>query len=609
MCGICGIMNFNGKPVSHELLESMKDKLRHRGPDDEGEYFDGPLGLGHLRLSIIDLTDAGHQPMSTDDGRYQMIFNGEIYNYLELREELQAKGVVFHTDTDGEVLLQAYVNWGIECLDKLNGMFAFVIYDRRDKSLFCVRDRYGIKPFYYSQSRDYFAFASEIPSLLCALSGKPVADDLSIFEYFVFNRSDQSERTFFQDVKKLQHGHYILIKDGKVEIRRWYNLKDKISPLELTGDDWLELFEASLKMRLRADVPIGVCLSGGLDSSAIVATLVKKFGLNEMHTFSAVYGANVIGDESPFIDTMRPMLTNMHFITPDSQTLYDDMEQFVAAQGEPVQTTSPYAQFKVMEKARENVVVTLDGQGADESLAGYHYFFGSYFKDLLRHWNLPTLSREMMSYMTTHRSVLGLKTLIYFLLPQKSQISAQIRRKPYLNSGFVERNRVASTIAGDLYGGETLGEALINHFEFKLEHLLKWEDRNSMHYSLEARVPFLDHRLVEATLGLSADRIINKGTTKIILRESMNGILPEKIRQRRDKIGFMTPGAVWFRQDVFKKFVPELLNSSSFKSRGYIDADGCLARFNAHQEGKVDLDKDIWKWINLELWHREFIDV
>jgi asparagine synthase (glutamine-hydrolysing) len=610
MCGICGIIKFDGSPVLHPPLQSMMQAMKHRGPNDEGTFIDKNTGLGFVRLSILDLTSAGHQPMQSKDDRYTMVFNGEIFNYVELREELRQLGHHFETQTDTEVLLAAYQEWGENCLHQLNGMWAFAIYDHRENSLFASRDRYGIKPFYYHANDEEFIFASEIPALLNALPEKAKADQQSIFDFLVFNRTDQTEHTFFHNIKKLQHGQSISIKDNKWEIKSWYNLKSRVeqSSSFSSPEEFTELFSSSVGLRLRSDVPVGVCLSGGLDSSSIVSTLLKDYNKKDLNTFSAVYQKGQYGDETDFINLYKPSLENMFYIHPTAETLSADLEQFVRAHGEPIPSTSPYAQYKVMELAKDHVVVTLDGQGADEELGGYHYFFGFFFKDLLLKGRLGKLGYEMLQYGLKHKSLFGYKTFAYFLLAKEWRTKLRVGEKGYLHPDFVNQYQHTDNIAGNLYASNSLNEALLDHFEYKLEHLLKWEDRNSMWFSLEARVPFLDYRLVEKVLATSGDLIIKNGMTKHLLREGMKGILPEKIRMRRDKMGFGTPQDEWFRTSSWQQIVGEVIDSPSFRSRGFIIPEKAKSLYQQHLQGKINIAKEIWKWVHLEYWHRTFID-
>lgn len=615
MCGISGIINLKGERVSQSTIQLMMKAMKHRGPDDEGIFIHQNLGLGFVRLSIIDLSSAGHQPMNSADNRITIVFNGEIFNYIELREELKKKGYVFKTNTDTEVVIYSYLEWGEACQHKFNGMWAFAIFDKQEDTLFISRDRYGIKPFYYFFNHEIFAFASEIPPLLKVWGRKVEANYQSIFDYLVFNRTDQNRNTFFQGIVKMQHGYCMKIKLDQIseipEPKKWYDLRTEIakrSDRRLTIDEFSSLFDDAIKIRLRSDVPVGVCLSGGLDSSSIVSTLLKKFNKSDLNTFSAVYQQGQFGDESEFIKLYSTELKNMFYTFPDHTTLINDLYKFVEIQGEPIPSTGPYAQYKVMELAKGKVVVTLDGQGSDEMLAGYHYFFGFYFKDLLKNFHFARLSIELLKYLSIHKSFYGLKTFIYFLLPAELRTKARVGEKAYLNPNFVNKYSKTNSIAGNLYAANSLNEALINHFEYKLEHLLKWEDRNSMAFSLEARVPFLDHRLVEATLNADGRDIIVNGMTKAPLREAMKGILPEKIRLRIDKIGFGTPQDEWFREKEFQTIVYEILNSDSFKSRNIINTEIAKQLYQQHLDFKINISKEIWKWIHLELWFRKFID-
>lgn len=615
MCGISGIINLDGKPVGESELSAMMQAMKHRGPDDNGMFAESGLGLGFVRLSILDLSPAGHQPMFSADERYVLIFNGEIFNYIELREELIGLGHQFHTQGDSEVLLAAYVEWGEAMLHRLNGMWAFVIYDRQEKIVFASRDRFGIKPFYYCVDGQRILFGSEIPSILAVLGRKPRPNQEAIFNYLAFNRTDQGEDTFFSEVKKLNHGHFFNVRIGHpgsgaaVQPQRWYNLRAELKEPFPDAEAYRAMFASAVELRLRSDVPVGVCLSGGLDSSSIVSVLLKDFNLKELNTFSAVYGSGRTGDESAFINLYQGQLKNMFTVQPDEHSLMADIEKFICAQFEPVPSTSTYAQYKVMELAKEHVTVTLDGQGADEELAGYHYFFGFHFKNLLRQGRFGTLLSEMGHYYGKHHSLYGIKSFIFFLLPAFLRTRLRVMEKGYLHRDFFQANSGgADVIAGDLYGSPTLQDALLNHFEFKLEHLLKWEDRNSMWFSLEARVPFLDYRLVERTLALPDDLIINKGMTKYILREAMKGTLPEEIRMRRDKIGFETPQDEWFRTPMFQQYIKDIIHADSFKNRGILDIKNVHQLYQQHLDHKGSYAREIWKWIHLEKWFNRFID-
>jgi asparagine synthase (glutamine-hydrolysing) len=611
MCGICGIINFNNNKLVDEVsIREMMQKMKHRGPDDEGIFIEGNVGFGFVRLSILDLSPLGHQPMFDETNKYMIIHNGEVYNFIEIREDLRKKGYKFKSNTDTEVILYAYIEWGEECLMKFNGMWAFVIYDVVNKKVFASRDRYGIKPFYYYETEDCFSFASEIPALLSLLPNKPTPNYQIILDFLIFNRTDHTRNTFFKEIKKLQHGERLKIRQNSVSIEEWYNLRKRV--LETEGfdsaKDYRNLLSDSIKLRLRSDVPVGVCLSGGLDSSSIVSLLLKDYNKQDLNSFSAIYNEGQIGNELEYINEYKKLLKNMFFVNPNARTLIGDLNKFIQAHGEPIPDTSPYAQFKVMELASKNVVVTLDGQGADEQLAGYHYFFGFYFKELFLSLKCSKLTNEIYKYLFNHHSLYGIKSFLYFLLPHEVRTKVRVNENGCLSKKFVKKYKEKTIIAGTIYGSRSLYDSLLDHFEYKLEHLLKWEDRNSMYFSLESRVPFLDYRLVEKTLASSMDLKIKDGMTKHILREALRGVLPEKIRLRRDKMGFGTPQDEWFRESGLQSIINEILNSESFKNREIINIQKAKKLYSNHLSYKVNAAKEIWKWIHLELWFREFID-
>lgn len=611
MCGICGIVKFNGSSPDQQVIKKMMAAIKHRGPNDEGILLDDRVGLGFVRLSIIDLSPLGHQPMFSPDKRYSIIYNGEVYNYPEIRDELIKKGYQFVSKTDTEVVLNSYIEWGEDCLNRFNGMWALAIYDSVKKELFCARDRFGVKPFYYYHDNEQFVFASEIPALLTVLKQKPTVNNEAVFDYMVYNRTDQSENTFFKEIKKLQHAHILRISINTNTILpiKWYDLKDRLKSSVPFADkeSFRETFNSAIRLRLRSDVPVGVCLSGGLDSSSIVSSLLKEFDKSDVNTFSAVYGNGQTGDESAFINEFRPSVKNMYFVKPDADTFHSDLFNFVYTHSEPFPSTSIYAHYKVMELAKEYVTVTLDGQGADEEMGGYHYFFGFYYKELFRQFRLLKLISELKHYWSNHHSLYGIKTFLYFMLPGKLKAKLRINEKGYLTKDFSSQ-QFHSIISNELYSSADMNTALFNHFEYKLEHLLKWQDINSMRFSIEARVPFLDYRMVEGLLTIDSDKLISKGMTKSILREAMDGILADKLRLRKDKIGFETPQDEWFRTKKFQSVINEILSSDSFKSRNIIDVKKATDLYKKHQEGKIDISREIWKWINLEFWFRKNID-
>jgi asparagine synthase (glutamine-hydrolysing) len=606
MCGIVGIINLDSKPVINSQILYMMQKMKHRGPDDEGSFVQDNVGFGFVRLSILDLSDAGHQPMFSHDGRFVIVFNGEVYNYIEIRRELETE-FVFRTGTDTEVILAAYQKWGSKCLDKFNGMFSFVIYDTVKKEVFGARDRFGIKPLYYYKDEEKFIFASELKSIIPLI--KREANNNIIADYLLYNRVDHSNETFFKNIYKIPHGNNFSIKNNHLTINKWYNLKEKLNVKKsLNAKEYRELFKNSIRLRLRSDVPIGVTLSGGIDSSSITASLVNDFAINDLNTFSSVFGNDEFADESEYINAFIGIVGNMDYTTPDADSFYKDIREFISAHNEPTPGTSPYIQYKVMELASKKVTVTLDGQGADEQLAGYHNFFSIYHLELLRKLKFGKLISEFWNYFKLHKNPIVFLYLLYYMMPVHFKRVASKRKYPSVNSSFVNKYKSKKNILRDLYSPKSLNDSLYEHFENKLEHLLKWEDLNSMSFSIESRVPFLDHNLVEATLSAPSNVKIYKGQTKHILREALKDILPEKIALRKDKKGFVSPQAKWFRTSKFEGFIKGVLNSDSFKQRGCFNYTEANRRYKEHLDGRKDNSREIWKLISLELWFQEFID-
>jgi asparagine synthase (glutamine-hydrolysing) len=607
MCGIVGIINTDNESVKQSTINEMLASIKYRGPDDEGVYINNNVGFGHVRLSIIDLSNAGHQPMISSNGRFVIVFNGEIYNYLELKNELK-HNYEFRTATDTEVILAAFEKWGTGCLNKFNGMFAFAIYDTINKTVYLVRDRIGIKPLYYIQENNSIIFASDIPAILRILKNGPKENNKTICDYLLFNRVAHSESSFFLNIKKLQHSHMCTINNGKMHISRWYNLRENINNPIVSNEEFLTLFKSSINLRLRSDVPVGVALSGGLDSSAILSMINKKFNNSNIHSFSAIYGQNQKGDESSFINEFSDQLENIHFIKPTAESLIRDIDDYITALVEPVPGTSEYAEFKVMELAKNYCTVVLNGQGADETMAGYIYYFGFYFKELLLQLKIAKLLSEIKNYKRIHITNDGLNAFIYLLLPNWLKSNRYLLNRRYIKNEFIKENYIENEITKVLYSSRTLKESFINHFEYKFEHHLSWGDRSSMWFSLEMRFPFLDHNLVERLLATENEKIIGDGITKRILRESMKDILPYKIANRYDKVGFETPEGDWLRNTKVKEMVLDTFSSRSFAEREIINARKLLNMMELHVKSQKDYSHEIWKCFHLEYWFRKFID-
>ncbi len=631
MCGICGIISFDKKPIDKRLVEKMSLTLKHRGPDDDGLYLDENIGLGFRRLAIQDLSPSGHQPMPNNDGSLWIIFNGEVYNFIELREELKEKGYKFRSGSDTEVILSAYQEWGEECVKKFNGMWAFVIWDKRHQKLFASRDRMGIKPFYYYASKDYFYFASEIKALLINPEIKRVPNEPIIFDYLLNASLDHTDETFFTGVKQLPGGHNLVIQlpEPGIHIKEYWDLDPEKRLTGLSDEDYAdgfrELLFDSVRLRLRSDVPIGTCLSGGLDSSSIVCVIndllkkekVEQVGVRQK-TFTAAYKDKMY-DESGFAREVVKKTGAKDFYTyPSGEKLFEEIDKIVYHQDEPFGSTSIYAQWNVFRLAREQgITVMLDGQGSDEMLAGYSASFSAYYAHLFKSLNFIKFFNELSSFFRNYngKNFLGMsgltpKLFLSHVLPrsfvQYIKGYTKVEGKSVLEEGFFSR-----------FNGRQIEVSFDPKNSFRnfaysalrktsLPALLHYEDRDSMAFSIEARVPFLDYRLVEYVFSLPDDQKINDARTKAVLRNAMHGIIPSRIENRLDKVGFTTPEDLWFRTTL-KDLTGEILNSKSFKERGFIDPEKALAQFQT-LSSSVNRSSTIWRWVNLELWMRKFID-
>jgi asparagine synthase (glutamine-hydrolysing) len=556
MCGIAGIINKNGAPVDRELLRRMAERAKHRGPDGVGYHFSGNVGLGHRRLAIIDLTDAGGQPMHSADGRLTITFNGEIYNYLEIRDQLRRRDYHFATSSDTEVVLAAYAEWGADCVQQFNGMWALAIHDRQRHLLFCSRDRFGVKPFYYIDSDRILAFGSEIKQLVDLLP-ELAANTEVMHAFLISGLTDYSADTFFQNVRKLLPGHNLLVdlQSGAVECRRYYRIEamdlHAATPEEIE-QRFLELFGSSIEFRLRSDVPVGVCLSGGLDSSAIAMLAAPRYQSRSGQPFCAITAISTDpeNNESRYAQQMveRAGLRWLS-VTPTPRDFVKAMPDIAYHQDEPILSPSPVMQYFVMRAARENgVTVLLDGQGADETLLGYQYYFGMYLRSVCRESGVVAALRALRSAVAQNTRLSygsALKYILGIATPQLRYIrdrlaAAHLHSAPPLPQILCDQ---AASISG------------LRSFQSQeisantLPPLLRYEDRNSMAFGVETRLPFLDYRLVELCVGLSMDYKIRDGWTKWILRRCMTGIVPEAIVWRKDKIGFEAPDAAWMEAE------------------------------------------------------------
>jgi asparagine synthase (glutamine-hydrolysing) len=620
MCGFVGVWNLSGEAVTPGQIDSMSGLIAHRGPDDYAQFIDRDLGLGHRRLSIIDLTAAGRQPMPNEDQSLWVVYNGEIYNYLELTEELKGLGHVFRTHCDTEVILHAYRQWGAACVERFNGMWAFAIWDPHKRQLFCSRDRFGIKPFYYYLSDKCFAFASEIKALLVLPNVPRVMNAGSIYRYLVYHVKDDGADTCFQGIQQLPPGHNLTVDRHRAESTRYWNVDfhpddhlDRRSADDL-ADEFRSLLTDSIRLRLRSDVPVGLTLSGGLDSSSIAA-LIAPIRADPLRTFSVNYpGSN--HDESGFVDALLQQYPKLMATVdcPSGSDVADVMEQTVWYQDEPCWGPAVYSWWRVMQAvSKGDVTVVLNGQGADELLAGYPVYYPTYLRQLLKQGRVLRFAHEQKAWRSLCNLDFagGIKWLASPIWPSfvRNRITSLSSVRSYDNSflqaDFQEHSSKGTRI--DRKGFTSLAAHLQQDFsKTRLPELLHAEDRFSMAFSLESRVPFLDHRLVRFAARLPDIHKIHEGTTKTILRQAMRNQLPSMTCERRDKMGYPTPGIEWLCTTA-RDYVQDLLHSKAIREHGVFCASTLQKRFDLMCRGGSK-SREFWRWLSTEVWMRQFLD-
>jgi asparagine synthase (glutamine-hydrolysing) len=619
MCGICGVVDL-GRPAWTETAAAMADALAHRGPDAAGAYAGDGVALGFRRLAIIDLRDVGNQPFASDDGRLRLVFNGEIYNYVELRRDLEARGHRFHSETDTEVLLSAYREWGRECVDRLNGMWAFAVWDERERRLFCSRDRFGVKPFYYSFENGRFVFASELRAFRADSRMRLQADGRAVREYLEQAYLDHTDETFFKGIRRLPPAHSLVFDDQGLRLERYWELAPRDAPAGEAAEAFRELFLDSVRLQLRSDVPVGTALSGGLDSSAIAAVvdhLLRTESENarsvgpQQRTFTAFFETAGYDERLYARAVVERTHAEAHWITFDAGDLIANLPAIVSAQGEPFGSTSIAAGWYVMRAAREaGITVMLDGQGGDELLAGYRAHVGFRLADLLAARRLGEFRSEFASLRPRHGTAALVTAAARPFAPEA--VTRLVRRHTRGSAALVHRDLQTRDNVADGGDASPFPDRLRRYQQLVLTRrglpeLLRYEDRNSMAHSIEARVPFLDHRLVELAFSLPAGELIRGGRTKHVLRRALADLLPPPVRERTDKLGFVTPERAWFRAEL-GAFAAEVLGSPSCADRGFVDQGAALRRLERHRRGEIDAGMELWRALNVELWARAFLD-
>jgi asparagine synthase (glutamine-hydrolysing) len=621
MCGICGIVSYQTK-ASESQIRLMMDAVTHRGPDGGGLMLFDSLALGHRRLSILDLSAYANQPMRYQD-RYTTVYNGEIYNYIELREELKAQGYSFATDCDTEVLLAGFAHWGEDCVQHFNGMWGFSIYDSEKQTLFCARDRFGVKPFYYTEQDEYFAFGSEIKQLLALNPNLPKANRDTLLAFLIAAQLDHSSQTMFDGILQLEPGTSLLfhLDTHQFAVSRWYDLmevKPERHSFEQNVDVFRQTFTDAVRLRLRSDVPVGSCLSGGLDSSAIVCTinqLMRESGQPfDQHVVSACYDDPKY-DERPYMDAVLEQThATSHRVYPDVTRVLEELDHFTWQMDEPITSTSHYAQWCVYREAKKSgLTVMLDGQGADEQLAGYTEFFDLLFVELIRSFQFFRLEKEIKLFNQSRKTAFyasGTRYRIELLLRAFTPdfIKRYRRKKQIAACGPFTLEQMRSPEIqrlGDSFNIKRPRAYIYAQIFRTLAVLLHYGDRNSMAFSIESRLPFLDYRVVESLFAMPLSHKIRFGLTKRVMRAAMRGVMPDMITNRLSKLGFSTPEEEWMREnaDLFRDMLEQAVSRldpllDATQTMGWYDE---IRRTDRFRECHV-----IWRIISAARWAEVF---
>lgn len=621
MCGITGIISDNDPDIDRAILKRMTAVLHSRGPDDEGVYLDAHVGLGHRRLAIIDL-ESGKQPMSTPDGRYTIVFNGEIYNFQEIREALVKEGAVFRTRSDTEVLLTLYALKGKACLDELNGMFAFAIWDRKKKELFAARDRMGKKPFYYARLRDHFIFASEIKSLLAFPELERELSKEGLYHFFTYEYVP-APYSIIKDVFKLKQGHFLTYKNGTVNTHRYFT-----HPPGHTCDDdertaaktLIEHLDRAVRYRLIADVPVGIFLSGGIDSSTIVSLVARHKPAKDINTFSINFKETSY-DESLYAATVAEHFgTNHHEETLTADVMHKILPEVCAYMDEPFSDASIIPTYLLSRFTRRFVTVALGGDGADELFAGYPTFFAQRLAGIYE--RLPNLIQKaahgMVSMLPTSDKDMSLDFKARQFLAGatadgilKNQVWLAAwppdRQRELLHPQFYE------SVAGidplklvkeemKKCPSEHTGDRLLYFYQkfYLADDILTKTDRASMAHSLEVRAPFLDPNVVDYVTRLPYNYKLKGVTTKYLLKRAVNRMLPAMITQRKKK-GFGIPISGWLKKEL-RPVLLDTLNEKRIKNAGLFNWDTIKRLIHEHLAGKQNHRKPLFALLMLHFW-------
>ena len=621
MCGICGIvLHSKTNTVPEKMISAMNEQMSHRGPDAHGIYIDDNIALGHRRLKIIDLA-GGVQPMLGDNNGIAIVFNGEIYNFIEIRASLEARGYHFSTNSDTEVIIHAYLEYGDQCVLHFRGMFSIAIFDRKIGKLLLIRDRLGIKPLYYYLDDQKLLFASEIKPILKILEQRPSVN-LSALDFYISVGYVPGKLTLFEEIKKLEPGHTLSYQNNKIAISQYWNLED-CPATEIDFDQALKDFERimmeSIRLRLRSDVPLGAFLSGGLDSSVIVA-LMNKLSDEPVNTFSVGYSDDPDSNELEYANIIAQHFnTKHHEYILDSSDFFYSLDLLLEHTEEPIVESAAVALYQLSKLAKQHVTVILSGEGGDEILAGYPL-----------HQIMPKVNRLAKLTRLLPKPVIGIISRI--LSPHEkatkywdwanqplanryqsisNDVTWGIKKNMYRSSELLQAHEQNSEYFSELFNHMSQGTDLrkMTYVDIKTwlpDDLLVKADKMTMAASLELRVPFLDHKLLEFSTALPDQFRLNGNQGKFLLKKFAEKLIPREIIYREKK-GFPVPIAKWFRGNLYDKIRDILLDEKTI-SRGYFHADYIDNLLLKHKSGKQDLSRRIFTLLNIELWHRKYID-
>ena len=617
MCGFAFLIDTSNSFNKELVINKMMDSIIHRGPDDSGYEVIENMAFGFRRLSIIDLSNASHQPMWDNHKQYLIVFNGEIFNYLEIKDQLLKLGHTFNSNGDTEVLLNAYIEWGEECLHKLNGMFTFIIYDKKNNKIFGARDRFGIKPLYIYQTKEQIFIASEIKAIYASGTINKEINWQTASKYLFYGVLEDSNDTFFSNVNKVPAGYSFQINTKKLNYKQksYWTLEQKEIGNKDVSEQYYELFNDSIKLRLRSDVPVGVFLSGGMDSTAIICEMKRQLDATanqkKIHAYSFI---SKQFDETNYIDkTLEYTQADIKYLSSKPLELWAEFDTALKMQDEPMHSITALVGFKLMKMAHnDGVKVILNGQGADEALAGYPNYFQNFWYSLLTNGKLSTLNNELSGFISENggnKQEIIIKLIITFLkikarhfkfyrekalqnqidsLHQDNWYTPELKRKFQHNYNYQHDE----TLSGSLNYSLT---------QYPLPLYLRIEDRNSMANSVEARLPFMDYRLVELGYSLPDEEKMHHFWNKFILRNAMKNKIPELVRTRKDKMGFPTPIDDWLRGDLYEPFA-DIINSRSTSERGLYNTNLIQQLLSQHKKGDINVGSRMFRVIQFESW-------